>query len=162
MHVNKYRYVFFFLLLAFAMPSSAQCPPGIPPNPGCIPPNVPGSPSGQRTYQPPSKERWQDKWGAIVIDSTTGEAGLAAEMNSKSQASRRAKKMCKEKGGKKCTVRVTYRNACAAIAWGDQSNSAVSRRTKEQAESVVMNDCKSITTNCQIVYSSCSYPQRVE
>lgn len=157
--------ILLFCLVCHAPLAWSQCAPGIPSagNPSCIPPNAPGSPyyqqGGQQAPQP--KVQWADRWGAIAIDSETGNAGTVTAYPSKSAAENAALNDCAKNGAKNCTLRKVYYNQCAAVAWGTGYNTTASAGSKEDAEANALASCKTAVSDCKIVYSDCSYPERM-
>src|ERR1700754_4284953 len=95
----------FLVLLSYAPLGWAQCAPGIPGagNPGCIPPTQPGSPYGQQgdansslpSSLPPAA-RWSERWGAVALDASTGNAVVSTGMKTQAEAKREALSQCRE------------------------------------------------------------------
>ena len=152
--------------------ASAQCAAGIPSagNPECLPPDDANSPyyqgdGSQQPVQPQQQPRavWATRWGAIVIDDDTGQAGMVVNYASKSEAVDAAMHDCQEHGSPHCQVELVYHNQCAAIAQGGNSHLSAGGPTRENAEAYALDKCKQgAKTNCTIYYTGCSLPVRVQ
>ncbi|WP_081907547.1 MULTISPECIES: DUF4189 domain-containing protein [Luteibacter] len=160
-----------FLLFACAYASSAwsQCAPGIPGagNPGCIPPTAPNSPYSQGSDSGASgiqsvgpQPVWEETWGAFAMDDVTGEAGTVENRQSRSEAERLAVETCARGGGVKCEVIFAFHNQCAAFTqkinggglnWDTGESTGV-------AEQRALSACRG---TCQVIYSKCTVPRRV-
>nr|WP_199045120.1 DUF4189 domain-containing protein [Dyella sp. ASV24] len=147
----------------------SQCAPGIPSagNPGCIPPDQVNSPyyqgdrvQPQENFQPAAV--WADRWGAIVVDSDTGQSGFIAGRASKAEAVDMAMKACTMNGSPNCKLELAYHNQCVAVAAGYSSHSAASSAHMDQAKSDAMQLCNERTPQCKVIYSECSYATRVQ
>ena len=159
------------LFLPYAPAVWAQCAPGIPGagNPGCIPPTQPNSPynaGGDGSVAPspaqgPAPE-WVETWGAVAQDNATGQAGTVENTDSRSEAERLAIETCKQHGGGRCEVLMTFHNQCAAFTqpkdggalnWDTGASSRI-------AEDRALAACKGGST-CEVIYSKCSVPRRI-
>jgi hypothetical protein len=138
---------------------------------GCVPPPcAPGSPlfcnqqqtQGQRQTAPQPKAVWADRWGAIAVDENTGKAGTVEGQPSKSSANSVALEECAKNGGMSCSILLTFHNQCAAVAQhpGEGELSASGNPTKEGAEQDAIARCPEGNA-CKIVYSKCSFAERV-
>ena len=118
------------------------------------------APMGNGAGEP--AEEWETRWGAIATGN--GLFGAAEGASSKSQAEKIALRQCQESGGKggKCKVKITYRDQCAALAWGDGGAIAFRSPDRSDAETSAVAACSQHTTDCQLYYSACSYPERVD
>ncbi|MBT2746927.1 DUF4189 domain-containing protein [Lysobacter sp. ISL-42] len=58
----------------------------------------------------------------MAVDLTNGGVGIgsASGMKKEDQAEKSALLACKDKGGTRCSVRITYSNQCASLIWGSQ------------------------------------------
>lgn len=152
--------------LIYSSTAWSQCAPGVPSagNPGCIPPDQPTSPYYQggaaAPKQPPAV--WADRWGAIVIDGRTGQAGLVAHKASEQEAIEVATRDCSKFGSPNCKLQLTYHNQCVAVAWGSTQFETAAAPTIKQAEANAMDGCNSITTACKVAYKECSFAERVQ
>jgi len=158
------RTTFSIICITASVTAFSQCAPGIPGagNPGCIPPDVPGSPGGQyQEPQPIPQALWESRWGAIAIDSSTGEAGTVTGRRSESEAKSDALRDCTSQGAKSCKIDLTYHDQCAAIAWGTGHYGAAGGPHESDAKKEAMQGCEVGASDCKIVYSDCSYAERI-
>jgi hypothetical protein len=147
----------------------SQCAPGIPSagNPGCIPPDQPNSPYYQGDNAQPQGPAqpaavWADRWGAIAIDSNTGQIGVSANISGMSEAMETALKTCVKNGGPDCKVELSYHNQCAAVAWGSSFHIVSHAPYIDTVKANALRACSQKTQDCKIVYSECSYAVRVQ
>ncbi|GLU34493.1 DUF4189 domain-containing protein [Trinickia caryophylli] len=158
------KWLAFLGTMIFAQAAFAQCAPGIPSagNSGCIPPDRSNSPyyqGGQQTAPPPAV--WADRWGAVVVDGKTGQAGLVTGRASRQDAIDAATHDCEKFGSAHCKLQLAYHNQCVAIGWGQDRFNTSSAPSLQEAESDAMNGCNRIATGCKIAYSACSFAERV-
>lgn len=151
----------FTLITCLYMPFSwGQCAPGLA---GCPPPDAPGWGAGSAPADEPSTQpqaAWEDRWGAIVIDSQTGKGeGSVTGYGTKSAAIDAAMKECTSHGAPYCTLQLAYHNQCAAVAWGIKRFASAGAPTESLARSDAIRGCGE--TTCKIVYSACSLAERV-
>ncbi|WP_132141304.1 DUF4189 domain-containing protein [Luteibacter rhizovicinus] len=147
----------------------SQCAPGVPSagNPGCIPPDQQNSPYYQENpaQQQPAQPQavWADRWGAIAMDSDTGRAGTVEGQESKSDANRVALDLCSKNGGRNCAILLSFYNQCAAVSQSTDGGPvhAAGAATQKEAEERALNRCTG-SKACQIVYSQCSFAERVQ
>jgi serine/threonine-protein kinase len=94
-----------------------------------------------------------DKYGAIAFSQDTGRHGYSYNYDSRGEAERRALNEC----GRGCTVAVWFRNACGALAVGEDnaygSGWSTSRR---EAENIAMNGCGEHSGSCSVVRWACT------
>lgn len=157
--------IFILLFIGFFSFSAwSQCPPGIPNNPGCIPPDVFYG-SAPNTDPPPlPSDRWVTRWAAIAVGDTDSGGGFGASraMPSKRKAQKEALSLCKQSGGgKECKIFLVYHNQCGAVVWGDTYFHLARASKKDEAESLAAAGCAEKTDNCKIFYSDCTYPAKV-
>lgn len=139
------------------------CPPGYYPvnSPGvmgCAPmPNSGGA-------LPDVGPFWVTSWGAIAVDGPARVIGASHSQRSKRKANAMAMSDCRAKGGakKNCSVLISFYNQCGAIAGGDTEATTHSAGTAEQASTMALQRCSSITSNCKVMQTTCSYPMRVD
>lgn len=111
---------------------------------------------------PPAAEpQWEERWGAIA----TGEGAFGAGLSFSTEqgAIDRALSECvAHTKGKPCRVRQTFHNQCAALAGGDAGSIAWSSSEVGIAKQKAVAACSQHTKNCEVLYSGCSYPERVQ
>jgi hypothetical protein len=157
-----------FLLLCLmpfhsAFAEGGTCPPGYYPvnSPGvmgCAP--MPNSGGGVPDVGP----FWVTSWGAIAMDGPARVIGASHSQRSKRKASAMAVSDCRAKDGakKNCSVLISFYNQCGAIAGGDTEATTHSAGTAEQAGARALQRCSSLTSNCKVMQTTCSYPMRVD
>lgn len=158
----------FFLVLCLmpfhsALAEGGTCPPGYYPvnSPGvmgCAP--IPNAGGGVPDVGP----LWVTSWGAISVDGPARVIGASHSQRSKRKATNAAVSDCVARGGvkKNCKVLITFYNQCGAIAGGDTEATTHSAGTAEQAGKLAFQRCSSLTSNCKILQTTCSYPIRVD
>lgn len=149
---------------------SQGCPAGIPSagNPACIPPDRENSPyyhdsSGTAATTP--QARWKLTWGAIAIDSFSGDVGTAVGKFSKGDAKHDAMDRCSAQGARKCESVLSYQNQCAVIAWPQVIGYGVIVQggpSVAVASKIALSTCKANGVACKIVYSDCTKPVLVQ
>ena len=152
-----------------SMSAFGQCAPGIPGagNPGCIPPTAPNSPYNQGGDAPVQgnqpQGRWEDRWGAVAVDTNSGKAGVAENRASESSASRTAIDQCQSNGGRNCEVTIAYHNQCVAVAQKRSGGPIMtsSAAQQDQAADHALSNCGGRDI-CQVMYQFCSYAERVD
>lgn len=105
--------------------------------------------------------QWEERWGAIA----TGEGAFGAGLSFSTEqgAIDRALSECvAHTKGKPCRVRQTFHNQCAALAGGDTGSIAWSSSEVGIAKQKAVAACSQHTKNCEVLYSGCSYPERVQ
>ncbi|WP_448098339.1 DUF4189 domain-containing protein [Luteibacter yeojuensis] len=159
--------VFFFLSGLHATLAFSQCAPGIPSagNQGCIPQDQSNSPYYRDRTPASSAEPdavWEDRWGAVVLDSDNGRAGTIEDQPSKSAAIATAMDLCAHNGGTRCELQFTFYNQCAAIAQGIGGGKLKWSMSPDKidADTRALQRCGGKDA-CQIVYSQCSMPKRI-
>lgn len=144
-------------------PPSGPCPPGGVPIPGqgrC------GSPAeaaavnqgGRGNSVPAYTEIWEDRYGALAIDRTSGNLYPIENESSRRRAIRASLKNC---GNNSCFLAVDVRNGCIASSWGGGyfSHGGVDKASVEEE---AMGKCRSEYDSCKLKYSGCSLPVRVK
>ncbi|UHQ23838.1 DUF4189 domain-containing protein [Lysobacter sp. 5GHs7-4] len=158
------------LMAALAANAKAEqgCPDNFVPNPNwtqgqsqCIP----GPPTQGDADSSPPAPVWATRWGAIAIDSATGNMGAVTDMPSKRKAVDAALARCRDHGGTNCKISLEYHNQCAASAWGEGNGGTfVSFRAPSEKDAVsgALNQCGQDSGGaCETFYSGCSSAQRV-
>jgi len=110
-----------------------------------------------------AEPQWADRWGAIA-DNANGYAGIVEGESSKSEAERSAIEKCEIQGGGACRIAMVYYNQCAAVATGSQGVRLYRAPTEEQAKQSAMRECEDRQGKgaCQLYYSGCSLPERIQ
>jgi hypothetical protein len=111
--------------------------------------------------QPAPEPQWEERWGAIA----TGEGAYGAGLSfaTEQAAINRALSECTaHTKGKPCRVRQTFHNQCAALAGGDAGSIAWTSGEVATAKQKAVAACSQHTKNCEVLYSGCSYPERVQ
>ncbi|WP_243402633.1 DUF4189 domain-containing protein [Stenotrophomonas sp. SPM] len=162
-------FVLCLLLIAGALPFSAlaegNCPPGMYPIggqgvQGCGP--IPAGGGDQGGLKPNGK--WIKTWGAISYSEKVGTVGAVVGMLTKSDAAKEAQDRCTSQGASDCRVLMTYKNQCAAYAYGKGSGmdgvvSTTRARSKDEAASAALKHCAADGGQaCKVVYTDCSEP----
>jgi len=144
---------FIFCTLAGTAGAQGGCPPGyFRTNPtgggyiGCAP--IP--------EQPPPVQ-WTQRWGAIAGDGQ-GHWGESDSRHFRLQATREALRRCRENGGERCKLTVTYGDQCVAQASDGETAVAMVRPTRDAAVDAALSDCAGYARGreCRIRYSACS------
>jgi Domain of unknown function (DUF4189) len=160
------KYVLLFLLFAsyshFAM-AEGGCPPGTyPANPPatnvCYP--FPDQGNNQSSQQP--QARWETRWGGVATDSAAGIVAGVTGFKSKRQANKAALLQCREKGGRKCFLDITYYNGCVVLAVGSRGYNLSTAATMETTTQNGLKKCGTHSNDCRIVYADCSLPELIQ
>ncbi|PPU70537.1 hypothetical protein XcuCFBP2542_18605 [Xanthomonas cucurbitae] len=129
-------------------PGSPQCGPDSGTSRGDIPTPAP-RPTGE----------WIKTWGAIAHSNSTGEAGSAVGKLSESEAKDVAIRQCAIGGANDCSVKLVYKNQCAALVASKSQSFFESSASEEESISSGLDACKkSKVGGCRVVYSECSEP----
>ena len=100
------------------------------------------------------------RWGAVATGD--GAMGVAEMFPSREQAELKAMRDCRESvPGVVCMVRITYFNQCVAVSWGDAGSTMSRGPDRSEVEAASLANCRDRSSNCEVLYSSCSYPERV-
>lgn len=163
-------------VLIAVMPGMAKaegrCPPGMFETVSrdylaCAP--IPGygqgdSDTGEES-QPPIPTEWEERWGAIATESKGGGFGAVNSFESESAATQAALQQCRTTATisqTKCEVQISYRNQCAAYAWGAGRSVASHAIDIPTATEDALKSCGATAgTACKIYYSGCSYAEAV-
>lgn len=143
-------------------PPAGGCPPGMHLEGfSCV---YDRQPAAAANSAPPAHQ-WATRWGAIAIGSTAsgGGFGVSTKMKSKRKAEAAAIKQCKSTGGgATCKAAFAYYDQCAVVAWGTKSFTIQGAESIEIASGLAIRDCSAKTEDCQVFYSGCSFPERVQ
>ncbi|MDR1276413.1 MAG: DUF4189 domain-containing protein [Candidatus Accumulibacter sp.] len=164
--MNKTGYLLLLALSVSSFSLHAQCPPGIPNTPGCIPPDemnrrghVVQDPPYSRRRQAP-QQYWEGHYGAIAMDKTEPSIGITGADNllSESQAGESAISACRQKGGKNCQIVFRYANTCGAFVWGVGYGFPEDGKSSQEAAAKAMARCVAQTSNCTVDHQGCCLP----
>lgn len=144
-----------------------QAPIGRQPGPICVPQPGYGVGGPSPIQQRPNvrQPRWLDRWGAIAIDGVAQKMGTAADKSSSRDAKNAALKDCQTRGGSAQECKKTllvYRNGCAAVALGADFVATSSAGSIEEASERAQKDCNANSTNCEVLYTPCSFAVLVD
>ena len=106
--------------------------------------------------------RWEERWGAIVMDAASGMTGIGGSQPTEEAAIQAATAMCQRKGGKNCRVDITYSNQCGALAWGSSHAVSARGRTLEIASKFAIDACENDRQEVRGLFSDCSLPVRAQ
>ena len=115
-----------------------------------------------RAEEPP-QVRWEERWGAIVMDAASGMTGIGGSQPTEEAAIQTATAMCQRKGRQKLPRRHHLFQSMRRPRLG--SNHAVSARgrTLEIASKYAIDACEKTTgKKCEVFFSDCSLPVRVQ
>ena len=171
MRITRSRFVLLVFAALFSGVShdeGGSCPAGYYPigggaASGCAPiPNYGGDGGGSDQHVP--QVRWAKTWGAVAVDKSTATVGAVVGKMTKRLAQKSAVMECQVRGGGAgCSnVAVTYRNQCAAMAWGLETYVTAHAETIELASNLAMSGCREVAEDCRIYYSACSEPVRIQ
>jgi len=144
--------------------ASAQCATGVDTGGQCIPPEALAPQGGGHTPQPVQQRLsvWANRWGAVAIDESTGDIGVAVNRDNESEAVTNAMHDCGLKGSQHCKLGLAYHNQCAALAWGTHSSTLSNAADQNQAQANALKSCARDAPDCKIIYSACSLPVRIQ
>ena len=102
----------------------------------------------------------QDRYGSIVFSQeyNGGYAwGIAWSYDSRSSARNQATNECRSQGGTSCGEIGWFRNACGALAIGDNNGYGVGwAESPRGAENQAISGCRSYNSNCRLAVSRCA------
>lgn len=162
-------YLVFLPLLFLVKKGHAEegCPAGMLPANGnninsCVP-IPPGYYQQDRSHSanPPPMPLWEDRWGALATDTTTGVIGTATDMLSSDQAEKSAMNQCIKNGGTQCKSEGWYKDGCIALIVGDRNLNIQTGGSLNQAVDSGIKVCTKDDVNCHVYYSGCSLPVRI-
>lgn len=102
----------------------------------------------------------QDRWGSIVFSQESGGGyawGIAWSYGSHSSATGRAIGECRSRGGSYCGEIAWFRDACGALAIGDNNGYGSGWGVSiAEAEKWAMTECQRYNSGCRMEISRCS------
>ena len=112
--------------------------------------------------QGPPQVRWEERWGAIVMDAASGMTGIGGSQPTEEAAIQAATAMCQRKGGKNCRVDITYSiNAAHSPGAAAMPSRPVGGRWKSRPSSP-STPAKTTGKKCEVFFSDCSLPVRAQ
>lgn len=102
---------------------------------------------------------WETRWGAIARGKAGG-WGAVSDMLSEQSAAKAALSQCKSTADTKdaeCKISITYYNQCAVYVWGSSGGVSSSAVDVATAGKQAMERCSETSSDCEILYSACSY-----
>lgn len=139
------------------------CPPGQYPVVGqgwnyCAPaPNA--SLESQQVAPSPA---WEARYQSVAADIPKGILGTSRDQTSAIVAEQVALMDCKAKGGVSCEIQITNGNGCVAMVVGNTRLNLKSGGSTQEAEAKALRSCNDEDQNCQVRYSACSPPKRIQ
>ncbi|SFS16800.1 protein of unknown function [Dyella sp. OK004] len=107
--------------------------------------------------------RWATRWGSIAYSSKTGSLGTTFNQESKREAELAAMKRCgSSRDITDCKIISTYFNQCAAVAWGGGVEGSGTGPTIAEASKASLRSCQDGGTDCKVIFSECSLPERIQ
>ena len=95
-----------------------------------------------------------DNYGAIAYSSSSGRYGYSYDWGSRADAENYARSQC---GSTDCAVKVWFKNACGALAVGQNGGLGWGwSGSRGAAESTALNECQSRTGGCSIKSWACT------
>jgi hypothetical protein len=94
-----------------------------------------------------------DYYGAIAFSKDDGAYGFSTDYDSRAGAEEEAQSEC----GDGCEVVLWFKNARGALAVGaDRGYGTGWARSRGEAESIAMSECKNNSTNCSVLRWECT------
>ena len=151
-------------IAAYAPAAWAQCTTGVDTGGQCVPPDALDPPGDSNPHAQPQQSTvvWASRWGAIAIDASTNDMGASVNRANEEDAITQAMHDCGLRGSQHCKLEGTYRNQCAAIAWGPHHFGLAAASDLDTARSNAIENCAKSATDCKVLYSACSPPARVQ
>ncbi len=96
-----------------------------------------------------------DSFGAISLSPATGATGWSHGYSSRWEAEDVAQSHCYKNAGD-CRVAIWFKNACGAVARGDDGWGAEWATGRRQAQRAALAACSNHTYGCQVIRWHCS------
>ncbi len=122
-----------------------------------------GSEDSSDADSPPAGPEWESRWGAIARGKAGG-WGAVTDMLSEKIAAKSALRQCKASANTKnaeCKVWLTYFDQCAVYVWGTAGGISSSAVDEQTASERALALCRETSNDCEILYSACSLPKRI-
>jgi Domain of unknown function (DUF4189) len=120
--------------------------------------------SSEAADSPPDGPVWETRWGAIARGKAGG-WGAVSDMLSERSAKKAALKQCETTATTRragCKVSITYYNQCAVYVWGSSGGTSSSAVDITTASQRALELCGKTSSDCEILYSNCSYPRQLD
>lgn len=107
--------------------------------------------------------RWQDRWGAIYLDGSTGSIGSTALALNARDAEALALQRCQSDGSPNCKKALVFVNSCGVVAWPKAGGNVVVQAGPNLSEvlTAALQKCREQMPQCSIEAEICAVPQRV-
>jgi serine/threonine-protein kinase len=94
-----------------------------------------------------------DHYGAIAFSQASGAVGYSYDFDSRDDAEERALQEC----GPRCEVVIWFKNACAALAVGDDKGYGTGwAADRDRAEEIAMMKCEENSDDCSVKQWACT------
>jgi hypothetical protein len=123
---------------------------------------VGGEDSSGSAEAEPNAPVWETQWGAIARGNAGG-WGAVGDMLSEKSAKKAALQQCESTASTKhagCKVSITYYNQCVAYTWGSGGGVSSSAVDVPTATERALKLCSKSSSDCEVLYTNCSYPRR--
>ena len=121
------------------------------------------APGAARDHQAPDdEERYEarEHYGAIAYSPSTRAHGWSYDYGSRGEAERRARDQCNrhldDRQAEDCVVPVWFRNACGALAVGDDGYGSGWGVSRKAAETFAIQSCGRYSGGCSIIRWVCT------
>jgi hypothetical protein len=104
---------------------------------------------------------WEDRWGAIAVDASTGTFGASKDKLNKRDANNAAIEDCQSDGDRGCKVLISYYSQCIALAQASTGGILFAETAPrlEDAKANSVKDCGN--DSCSVIYTDCVSAQRM-
>ncbi|WP_084621574.1 DUF4189 domain-containing protein [Luteibacter yeojuensis] len=147
-------------VLSMAAPAEQGCPPGQIPHGGTNMSTCGPIPGQQQPANP--DPAWVPQWQAIAGDAQAAVLGTSRGKKDSAEAQQAALIDCTSKGGSRCKIYFTQGNGCLSMVTGARQIWTDGGATQSQADGGALAKCKGGDSSCQVYYSSCNLPVRVQ
>lgn len=106
--------------------------------------------------------QWESRWGAITADVGHGVVGSSSGAPDANAAEHEAVADCQAKGGSDCKVQISFANGCDVMLTGKKTFNLNWGATQAEATQKAIQTCAANDTDCQVYFSTCSPPARLQ
>ena len=96
-----------------------------------------------------------NRYGAIAFSESTYELGWAGDRYSRADADNSAMRFCLRRA-RDCRIVMWVRNACMALASGDEGWGTAYSTSKSEAVAIAMENCQENSDGCRLRIKYCS------